>query len=145
MRFYFTIVLACAYHTCRMFSTTLHPNRTWFDCNRRRGTATIPVRNRYHTSSIASEEVETSFLVVKKRSMDGSVMSDVIDGENTVEIFRDTSKSSQNLVDNEQFFFLVVKCPRRCTIHIRQTVHKNLHSAHKNYPSLRARACNPTM
>jgi hypothetical protein len=40
------------------------------------GTATIPVRNRYHTSSIASEEVEMMFLVVKKGSMDGSVMSD---------------------------------------------------------------------
>ena len=100
------------------------------------GTATIPVRNRYHTSSIASEEVETSFLVVKKGSMDGSVMSDVIDGENIVEIFRDTSKSSQNLFDNELLFFLVVKCARRCTIHSRQTVHKNVHSAHKNDLSL---------
>ena len=148
------IFCCCVYHTCRMFSTTLHPNPNWFELQSKKwnryhtgseplpyrfGTATIPVRNRYHTSSIASEEVETSFLVVKKGSMDGSVMSDVIDGENIVEIFRDTSKSSQNLFDNEHLFFLVVKCARRCTIHIRQTVHKNLHSAHKNDPSLTGR------
>ena len=125
----FTTLVAC-------FQPPFTLIRTGSNCNRRSGTATIPVRNRYHTSSIASEEVETSFLVVKKGSMDGSVMSDVIDGENTVEIFRDTSKSSQNLFDNEHWFFLVVKCARRCTIHIRQTVHKNLHSAHKNDPSL---------
>ena len=31
------------------------------------------------------------------------------------------------------------KCARRCTIHSRQTVHKNLHSAHKNDPSLQMR------
>ena len=31
--------------------------------------------------------------MVKKQSMDGSVMSDEIDGENIVEIFRDTSES----------------------------------------------------
>ena len=52
------------------------------------GTATILVWNRYHTSSIASEEVETSFLVVKKGSMDGSVMSDVIDGGHATRVGR---------------------------------------------------------
>ena len=54
--------------------------------------------------------------MVKKQSMDGSVMSDEIDGENIVEIFRDTSKSLQKLFDSDHLFFFVMKCARRCTI-----------------------------
>ena len=65
----------------------------------------------------------------------------MVDALTAREKYCSTLASSQNLFDNEHFFFLVVKCARRCTIHIRQTVHKTLHSAHKNYPSLDMQPC----
>ena len=46
-----------------------------------------------------------SSFVVKKQSMDGSVMSDEIDGENMVEIFEGNPKSLQKLFDSDHLQF----------------------------------------
>ena len=43
--------------------------------------------------------------MVKKQSMDGSVMSDEIDGENMVEIFEGNPKSLQKLFDSDHLQF----------------------------------------
>ena len=43
--------------------------------------------------------------MVKKQSMDGSGMSDEIDGENMVEIFEGNPKSLQKLFDSDHLQF----------------------------------------